>query len=142
MDSWQAAHAIAAIAVAAPAGARFAMSEHGLPGALAPRIAIIDVLGLHDPYFARHGFSAAELFRRNPDVIWLPHEDHTQMLRDILGSDEFWAHYVFYPEAFFYGLALRTDGPQRERLAGLVAAQWQAAYPGFALADYQAARGE
>ena len=142
MDSWQAAHAIAAIAVAAPAGARFAMSEHGLPGALAPRIAIIDVLGLHDPYFARHGFSAAELFRRNPDVIWLPHEDHTQMLRDILGSDEFWAHYVFYPEAFFYGLALRTDGPHRERLAGLVAAQWQAAYPGFALADYQAARGE
>jgi hypothetical protein len=142
MDSWQAAHAIAAIAVAAPAGARFAMSEHGLPGALAPRIAIIDVLGLHDPYFARHGFSAAELFRRNPDVIWLPHEDHTQMLRDILGSDEFWAHYVFYPDAFFHGLALRTDGSHHERLAGLVAAQWQAAYPGFALADYQAARGE
>ena len=142
IDSWQAAHAIAAIAVAAPAGARFAMSEHGLPGALAPRVTIIDVLGLHDPYFARHGFSAAELFRRQPDLIWLPHADHTQMLRDILGSAEFWAHYGFYPDAFFHGLALRKDGPHHERLAALLAAQWQASYPGFALESYQAVRGE
>jgi hypothetical protein len=142
IDSWQAAQAIAAIAAAAPPGARFAMSEHGLPGALAPRIAIIDVLGLHDPYFARHGFSAPELFSRRPDLLWLPHEDHGQMLRDILGSDELWAHYDFYPDAFFHGLALRKDGPHHDRLAALVAAEWQAIYPGCAMADYLAVRGE
>jgi len=142
MDSWQAAHSVAAIAAAAPAGASFAMSEHGLPGALAPQIAIIDLLGLHDPFFARHGFFAGELFRREPDIIWLPHDDHTQMLREILGREDFWAHYVFYPDAFFHGLALRRDGPHHERLAALVAGQWQARYPGFVMADYQAVRDE
>ena len=142
MDSWQAARAIAAIAVGAPPGARFAMSEHGLPGAVAPRLHIIDVLGLHDPYFARHGFSAAELFRRKPDLIWLPHEDHTQMLRDILGSEEFWGHYAFYPDAFFHGIAVRGDGPQPERLRALLAAQWQVSYPGVPMAEHRAIRGE
>jgi hypothetical protein len=142
IDSWQAAQAVARIAAAAPAGASVAMSEHGLPGALAPRLAIIDVLGLHDPYFARHGFAAAELLRRQPDLIWLPHADHTQMLRDILGSDDFWAHYDFYPDAFFHGIALRRDGPYHARLAALLAAQWQASYPGVGMAAYRARRGE
>jgi hypothetical protein len=142
MDSWQAAHALAALAAAAPRGARFAMSEHGLPGAVAPGLAIVDVLGLHDPYFARHGFSAAELFRRQPDLIWLPHEDHTQMLRDILGSEAFWGHYAFYPDAFFHGIAIRTDGPHHERLAVLLAALWQASYPGVDMARHRAVRDE
>ena len=142
MDSWQAAHAIAGIAQAAPDRARFAMSEHGLPGALAPRTTIIDLLGLHDPYFARHGFSAAELFRRKPDLIWLPHEDHTQMLKDIVGSDEFWAHYDFYPDAFFYGLAVRKDGEKHERVRAAVQAQWRSSYPDRDLAAYRAERGE
>ena len=142
LDSWQAAHAIAEIAVAAPAHTSFAMSEYGLPGALAPQATIIDVLGLHDPYFARHGFSAVELFHRKPDVIWLPHSDHTQMLRDILDSDDFWNHYAFYPDAFFHGIAVRTDGPNHARLSALLSAQWQKAYPGLPMSDCQAARGE
>jgi hypothetical protein len=103
---------------------------------------MIDVLGLHDPTFARHGFSAAELFRRNPDVLWLPHSDHTQMLRDILDSDDFWNHYAFYPDAFFHGIALRTDGPYSTRLAELLSAQWHKAYPGLLMSDYQAVRGK
>ncbi len=142
LDSWEAAHAIAALAAAAPAGARLAMSEHGLPGALAPQVAIIDVLGLHDPHVARNGFSAAELFRREPDLIWLPHGDHTQMLRDILGSEDFWAHYAFYPDAFFHGLALRADGPHHERLRVLVAEAWAVSYPGVDMAAHRAARAE
>ena len=141
IDSWESARRIAAIAAAAPAGTRFAMSEHGLPGALAPQVVIIDVLGLHDPIFARQGFSATELFRRRPDVIWLPHSDHGEMLREILGSDEFWAHYDFYPDAFFHGLAVRTDGPYTSALVPLLATAWQAAYPGSAMADYRAGRG-
>lgn len=137
IDSWQAAKAIAAIARDAP-GATLAMSEHGLPGAVAPRTAIIDVLGLHDPHVARHGFSAALLFARKPDLIWLPHADHTGMVRDIIGSHELWSHYVFYPDAFFHGVALRSDGPHRAALAELLAAQWQATYPDVPMTDYQA----
>jgi hypothetical protein len=142
IDSWQAAHAIAAIAVAAPPGTSLAMSEHGLPGALAPQATIIDMLGLHDPFFARHGFSAGELFRRRPDVIWLPHADHTQMLRDLLDSDDFWNHYAFYPDAFFHGIALRTDGPHHARLAELLLSQWQKAYPGLPMREHRAVRDE
>jgi hypothetical protein len=139
LDSWQAAHAIAAIARDAPE-ATFAMSEHGLPGAIAPATAIVDVLGLHDPGFARDGFSAAALLRRKPDLIWLPHEDHTAMLREIVGSEAFWAHYAYYPDAFFHGIAVRTDGPYHDSLSALVAAQWQAVYPGHAMADHRAVR--
>jgi hypothetical protein len=142
LDSWQAAQAIAAIAAAAPPGARFAMSEHGLPGALAPQVTIIDVLGLHDRDFARHGFSAEALFLRRPDLIWLPHEDHRQMLRDLFASEEFWDHYDIYPDAFFHGLALRKDGPWHDRLAALVAAEWGKHYPGRVMADYQAVRSD
>jgi len=142
LDSWQSAHAIAELAAAAPVGTTFAMSEHGLPGALAPQTTIIDVLGLHDPTFARHGFSAAELFRRKPDVIWLPHADHTQMVHDIVHSDDFWRHYVFYPDAFFFGIALRTDSPGYLGLSALLSWQWHKAYPGLSMSDYRAERGE
>lgn len=141
LDSWQSARAIATIAAAAPAGTVFAMSEHGLPGALAPQVAVVDVLGLHDRFFAQHGFSAAALFRRKPDAIWMPHPDHTQMLREILDSNDFWAHYLFYPDAFTYGVALRIDGSRYARLALLLAAQWQTAYSGLQMTDYQAMRG-
>ncbi len=138
LDSWQASHEIARLAAESPPGTTFAMSEHGLVGAYAPRAVIIDVLGLHDPIFARNGFSAAELWRRQPDVIWMPHPDHTQMLRDILDSDELWQHYLFYPDAFSYGVALRHDGPHYPILAGLFAQHWRAAYPGLRQDDYVA----
>ena len=138
LDSWQASHEIARLAAASPPGTTFAMSEHGLVGAYAPRATIIDVLGLHDPIFARSSFSAAELWRRQPDVIWMPHPDHTQMLRDILDSDELWQHYVFYPDAFTYGVALRQDGPHSAILADLFAKHWQAAYPGLRQDEYVA----
>jgi hypothetical protein len=138
IDSWQAAQAIAAMAVAAPAGASFAMSEHGLPGALAPDLRIIDVLGLHDPYFAHHGFSADELFRRKPDVIWLPHADHGAMVREILDSEEFWRHYEFFPDAFFHGIALRTDSPRYVQVAAAFRQQWHVLYPGAQAEDYRA----
>jgi hypothetical protein len=66
------------------------------------------VLGLHDRVFAR-GFSARELFARNPELIWMPHPDHTQMVCDILAAPEFWDRYTFYPDAFTFGVAVRKD---------------------------------
>jgi len=140
LDSWQSSHEIARLAAESPPGTTFAMSEHGLVGACAPRVVIIDMLGLHDSIFARSGFSAAELWRRQPDVIWMPHPDHTQMLRDILDSDELWQHYVFYPDAFSYGVALRQDGPHSAILADLFAKHWQAAFPGLRQDRYVASQ--
>jgi hypothetical protein len=138
LDSWQASQEIAELAAEAPPGTSFAMSEHGLVGAYAPGAVIIDLLGLHDPIFARNGFSAAELWRRQPDMIWMPHPDHTQMLRDILDSDELWQHYVFYPDAFTYGVALRRDGPRYAILAGLFLSRWKSSYPGLLPEEYVA----
>jgi hypothetical protein len=138
LDSWQASLEIARLAAEAPPGTTFAMSEHGLVGAYAPRAVIIDLLGLHDRIFARNGFSAAELWRRQPDAIWMPHPDHTQMLRDILDSDELWQHYVFYPDAFTYGVALRQDGARYAILAGLFGKRWKSSYPGLLPDDYVA----
>jgi len=129
---------MARLAAKSPPGTTFAMSEHGLVSAYAPRAAIIDVLGLHDSIFARQGFSPAELWRRRPDVIWMPHPDHTQMLRDILDSDELWQHYVFYPDAFTYGVALRQDGPHYAILSELFRELWQATYPDLRPEDYLA----
>jgi hypothetical protein len=142
VDSWQSAQIVAAIARSAPAGTSIAMSEHGLPSALAPNVAILDVLGLHDRNFAQHGFSASELFRRKPDAIWMPHPDHTQMLRDILDSDDFWREYVFYPDAFTYGFALRRTGPRFANLLALLTHAWSATYPGVPMAQHVAQRGE
>jgi hypothetical protein len=140
LDSWEASQDVALLAAAAPPGTTFAMSEHGLVGARAPRAVLIDLLGLHDRTFALAGFSAAELWRRRPEVIWMPHPDHTQMLRDILDSEELWRHYVFYPDAFTYGLALRRDGPHFTSLAELFSRRWRAAYPGVRSEDHVARR--
>lgn len=142
LDSWTASEEIGRFARNAPMGTRFALSEHGLVGALAPDAVIIDVLGLHDVDFARHGFRAAELWRRAPEVIWMPHPDHTQMIRDILDSSRFWIDYDFYPDAFTYGVALRRDGPHALELADAFRALWKASYPGFAVDQYLAHPGD
>ena len=138
LDSWQASHEIAHLAAESPPGTIFAMSEHGLVGASAAHAVIIDLLGLHDLTFARSGFSAAELWRRRPDMIWMPHPDHTQMLHDILASHEFWQDYTFYPDAFTYGVALRKNSPKFATLQTRFFTQWKSTYPGFLPEDYLA----
>ncbi|HXU80767.1 MAG TPA: hypothetical protein VN914_05180 [Polyangia bacterium] len=138
LDSWQSSLEIARLAATAPPGTVFAMSEHGLVGARAPTATIVDVLGLHDRVFALQGFSAAELWRRRPDALWMPHPDHTQMLRDILDSDELWADYDFFPDAFTYGVALRRDGPAV--LRAHFDERWKAVYATRLADDYKARR--
>ena len=140
IDSWLAAHEVARLAAAAPPGTTLALSEHGLVGAEAPDVVLIDLLGLHDRAFSGAGFSPAELWRRQPDLIWMPHPDHTRMLQDILDSDELWRHYDVYPDAFTYGFALRHDGPRFAALRALFSARWEATYPGLEPADHAARR--
>jgi hypothetical protein len=140
IDSWQASRFVGELARAAPEGTVMAMSEHGLVGAMAPGVKIVDVLGLHDPVFAREGFSAAELWRRRPDVVWMPHPDHAGMLRAIVESEELRRHYDYWPEAFFYGVALRRQGPRAAGVRAAFERQWRAAYPGARVEDHRLRR--
>jgi hypothetical protein len=107
-------------------------------GGPAPNAIIVDVLGLHDRTFALEGFSAAELWRRRPDLLWMPHPDHTQMLRDILDSDELWGDYDFYPDAFSYGVALRKESAPA--LRAHFDERWRAVYATRPLEDHKARR--
>jgi hypothetical protein len=140
LDSWRAAHEVAAIAASAPPGTRLAMSEHGLVGARAPHAVIIDPIGLHDRFFALHGFSAAELLRRRPDFIWMPHPDYTQMIRALLDDDDFWRDYDFWPDALQFGVAIRRDGPASALLHRLFAERFAVDYPGAQLEEHRARR--
>lgn len=137
LDSWRASERVAALLRDAPPGTRVALTEHGLVGARAPRAVLIDVIGLHDRRFALGGFELAELWRRAPDLIWLPHPDYGRMLRDLYASDALWAGYRVYPEAFTFGLAVRRDAPA---LLDLVRAHFAGAYPGRSLDEHEALR--
>jgi hypothetical protein len=140
LDSFAAARAMGELLRASPPGTSCAMSEHGLPGARAPEAVIIDVLGLHDPAFALAPFSAPALLLRAPDLIWLPHPDHTEMLRQLLTSDELWARYAVFPEVFAFGLAVRRDGPRSQAVQQAVVARFRAVYPGLRLEDFEVRR--
>jgi hypothetical protein len=133
LDSWTSAGYMAQLALSAPVGATFAMSEYGFPGALAPHIEIVDLLGLHDPYVALFGFSASDLFRQGPDVLWMPHPDHRGMLREIVHNPVFQRDYIFFPGAFTYGLALCKTSVHFPALSTALARVWQQAYPGIEL---------
>ncbi len=106
---FRANRAAADLASALPPGTLFAASEVGLLGAMNPDIPILDLVGLHDPYIARHGFSAAYVLDRAPAVIWFPHPEYTRMVRELASSDTFQREYLFQPGALDYGIAVRRD---------------------------------
>lgn len=128
VDRWEAIQAMAGIAEDAPSGTVIALSEHGFVGASAPHVTLIDLVGLHDKQFALKGFSAEILFRRKPDLIWMPHYHYTHLVSGILRSDELWQRYLFYPGAFDYGLAIRKDSPHFDELSELIDRRWKAFY--------------
>ena len=135
---WRVIKEMGRIASQAPAGSTWALTEHGYVGASAPQVTLIDLVALHDRQFAHNGFSAAELFRREPDLIWGPHADYSAMLDAILASDEFWRDYVYIVGAFDQGIALRRGGPHFATLLALIEAGWDANYAGYDIRDYLA----
>ncbi len=137
-DRWVVIEEMARLARRAPQGTVMALSEHGLVGASAPHVALIDVVSLHDTRFAMEGFSAKELFRRKPDLIWLPHTNYPRLVRAVVESDAFRRDYLYYPDAFHFGIALRKDGPHFDALHESLAESWRAVYGDREMADYQA----
>jgi len=129
---------LAGLAADAPPGVVIALSEYGQVGAAAPHVELIDMVGLHDAAFVREGSWSKALFDRRPDVIWFPHRHYTGLVAELLSSDELWAHYDVYPEAFDYGLAIRRDGVYAERLQSLFTDRWHALYGPVDPAAYRA----
>jgi len=137
---WNVFPEIIAILEHAPEGVSIAASEHGYPGSALPTVTFHDLSCLHDRQWAHNGFSANGLFDRKPDIIWGPQGDYVGLVRDIRDTDRFWDEYVFFPEAFDDGIAIRRDSPHFDRIMVLVAASWERLYSISALDDYVAQR--
>lgn len=129
-------NAISEISSQLPAGTRIAMSEYGLAGARAPQVYIIDLIGLHDPFFAHNGFSTRELFRRKPDIIWFPPPDYTKIVAALQDDPALLEDYDYYPNAFDYGLAVRRDADAYDLIAEALATAWAKYYPELELIKY------
>lgn len=121
-----------------PEGTTFAQSEYGYVGAEAPDINIIDIVGLHDPYFAHNGFSLDNFLARKPDLIWFAHSDYTKIMATIIDSREFWEQYDYYPGSFDFGLAIRKDSPNYPILYDTINKTWRETYEPRRMKDYLA----
>jgi hypothetical protein len=115
-----------------------ASSEYGYIGSQHPAVSIIDLVGLHDRYVARHGFSADYLFSKKPDIIWFPHPDYTFVTKEILDSKAFVENYDYYPNAYDYGLAVLKNSDSSANIHNLLEKEFMRIYSGRVLSDYKA----
>ena len=140
LEWWDSIMETAAIARRLPAGATMAMTELGLISASAPKLTIIDPIGLHDRYFAHHGFSATVFLDREPDLIWMPHPHYVTMLRALLESERFWAEYEVYSDMLNFGMAVRKSSPHAGVIHTLIHETWARVYPSLDIRSYRATR--
>lgn len=131
---------LSALAAKLPPGTRFALSEHGRIGAAAPQVLLDDMVGLHDPEFAHHGFDPDVELARKPDAIWMPHYFYVNLWHDLVSDEHLWAGYDVWPDALLYGFAIRRDSPHREQLYAGFQDIWQRLYPGQDIAEWRARR--
>jgi hypothetical protein len=131
---------LGALAATLPPGTRLAMSEHGRIGAAAPQVMIDDLIALHDPQFAHHGFDADVELDRKPDAIWLPHYFFVRVWHDLAANPRLWSEYDVWPDAFLYGFAIRRDSPHHDRIEAGFAEIWNRLYPGLDMAAWRAMR--
>ena len=140
LEWWDSITEVAAIARRLPADATMAMTELGLVSASAPELTIIDPTGLHDRYFAHHGFSATVFLDREPDLIWMPHPHYVTMLRSLLESERFWAEYEVYSDMLNFGMAVRKSSPHAGVIHTLIHRTWARVYPALDARSYRATR--
>jgi hypothetical protein len=88
-----------------------ATTEVGHPGVMAPRKVIVDLAGLNDTDFARHGFSAARLFARaRPDLFYLTVRHYADIRTALLRDQRFRDGYELLHPPEGLVIALRRDG--------------------------------
>jgi len=112
LEWWESIVEMTVFAGALPPDAILAASEYGYLGAEHPALRIVDLVGLHDQRFADHGFSADRVFADEPDVLWMPHQDYSFAIQQLLDAPVFAREYEYFPEAYRYGVAIRTTSPR------------------------------
>jgi hypothetical protein len=106
----------------------WAMSEHGVVGAMSPNVTIIDLAGLHDRHTLTGQPMAAYALAQRPDVIWFPHADYTGMISALETSRALAEDYDYWPGAFDYGLAVRKQSPLRAEIERALCGVWRDYY--------------
>lgn len=129
---------VAALVARLPPQLVLAASEHGFVGSAAPRVKIVDLIGLHDPTIARGGFSAAYVLARRPDLVWFPHSDYSGIIAGFRDDPVFARDYEYYPELLTYGAALRKDSPLLAAMKREIQKDLDRWNGGVALADLRA----
>jgi hypothetical protein len=119
-----------------PKGATVACSELGYLSATNPDINIIDLSGLNNAEIALHGFDAKSLLAKNPDLIWFPPQEYTEMYGRLYTEPDLLRNYRVIDGAFNYGLAIRKDGPYEKDIQEALSGIWPKIYPGYTIADY------
>jgi hypothetical protein len=138
MNGLQSIHAMRDLLKRMPQGVVLAASEHGLLGSEFPDLTIVDLVGLHDRTIAHHGFSAAYVLSREPDLIWFPHSDYTHAKAQILDNPAFIRDYDYFPEAYRYGIALRKNSDIYAAMKYEAEREFSRVYPGLRMSDYMA----
>ncbi len=113
-------------------------SEYGWLGSRFSHLTIIDLVGLHDRTIAHHGFSAAYVLSRKPDLIWFPHGDYTYAVAQILDDAGFRRDYEYYPNAYDYGIALRKKSKIYAAMKAETEKEFFRIYSGLNMSDYLA----
>jgi len=75
-----------------------ATTEVGLPAALNPGKAIVDLAGLNETTFVQRGFSASHMFDKyRPDLLYMPHPHYQKISEQISTHPYFISHYEHFP---------------------------------------------
>ncbi len=121
-----------------PPSVVLAASEYGFIGSQFPKISIVDLVGLNDRHVAHHGFRAAYVFSREPDILWFPHDDYSYAVKELVENPAFLSRYDYYPGAYDYGIAIRRTSRQFPVIERVLQEEFARIYPGLKMSDYKA----
>jgi hypothetical protein len=98
-----------------------ATTEVGYPAVLLPGGRVFDLAGLNETDVALGRVSSAGLIaRERPEVVYLPNPDYLEMRAAIVADPAFGRDYELLAGA---GVALRRDGPRRDAMRSILAAE-------------------
>jgi hypothetical protein len=135
---WNSILAISNLIQYFPQGTVLAASEYGYIGSQFPDLTIVDLVGLHDRYTAYHGFNADYLMSKKPDVVWLPHEDYTYVVSEIIDHPTFRLEYEYYPGVYDFGIGLWKYSKEYPQIKRVFNNEFIKVYSGLRVLDYLA----
>jgi hypothetical protein len=92
-----------------PSGVSITGTEHGRLSALLPAHRLLDLTGLHNPYVSSGAEIVPWVVSQRPEIIWMPHTGCTVMHKRLRNAPLLRRDYIYHPQAFRFGLAIRKD---------------------------------